>query len=224
MTRFRLKQASKLEVPHYYLTVDVEMDAVLKVRSGLNGRFEKDGVKLSVNDFIIKAAALACRKVPAVNSAWMDTFIREFHTCDVSVAVDTGKGLITPIVRSADSKGLAEISTSIKEMAGRAKEGKLQPHEFQGGTMTVSNLGMFGISHFTAIINSPQSCILAVGGTKPRLMPPENKGQENQQPYRVAQVMTVTLSCDHRVVDGAVGAQWLQKFKKFLEDPQAMLL
>merc|ERR1711994_142637 len=152
------------------------------------------------------------------NSAWMDTFIREHHTCDVSVAVDTGSGLITPIVTSAQSKGLAEISSNIKELAGKAKEGKLQPHEFMGGTITVSNLGMFGIGHFTAIINPPQSCILAVGGTEKKVV----VGAEGAP--AVANMMRVTMSCDHRVVDGAVGAQWLQHFKKFMENPQAMLL
>jgi len=212
-------QTSKLEVPHYYLTVDVEMDNVMKLRKEINASYEKEGVKISVNDFVIKATALACRQVPAVNSHWMDTFIREHHTCDVSVAVDTGNGLITPIVTSAEAKGLAEISYSVREMAGRAKEGKLQPHEFQGGTITVSNLGMFGISHFTAIINSPQSCILAVGETKAKVIPVGTDGAT-----KTANVMSVTLSCDHRVVDGAVGAQWLQKFKKFVEQPTSMLL
>jgi len=222
-------QASKMEVPHYYLTLDIEMDKVMALRKEINTSYEKEGIKVSVNDFIIKATALACRQVPAVNSHWMDTFIREHHTCDVSVAVDTGNGdvsvavdtgngLITPIVTSAEAKGLAEISHSVREMAGRAKEGKLQPHEFQGGTITVSNLGMFGVSHFTAIINSPQSCILAVGATKAKVLVGEGGAP------KTANVMTVTLSCDHRVVDGAVGAQWLQKFKKFIEQPNSMLL
>merc|ERR1719260_651968 len=162
----------------------------MQLRANLNSQYEKEGIKLSVNDFIIKATALSCRRVPAVNSAWMDTFIREHHTCDVSVAVDTGSGLITPIVTSAEAKGLAEISYTIKELAGRAKEGKLQPHEFQGGSITVSNLGMFGISHFTAIINSPQSCILAVGETKAKVLP-AGDGPAN---VKTANVMTVTLS------------------------------
>merc|ERR1719347_811195 len=211
-------QASKVEVPHYYLTVDVEMDSVMKLRKEINSSYEKEGVKVSVNDFIIKATALACRQIPAVNSHWMDSFIREHHTCDVSVAVDTGNGLITPIVTSAEAKGLAEISHSVREMAGRAKEGKLQPHEFQGGTITVSNLGMFGINQFTAIINPPQACILAVGGTEKKVV----AGPAGEP--TVAQIMRVTMSCDHRVVDGAVGAQWLQHFKKFMENPQSMLL
>ena len=150
----------------------------------------------------------------------MDTFIREHHSCDVSVAVDTGNGLITPIVTSAERKGLAEISANVREMAGRAKEGKLQPHEFMGGTITVSNLGMFGISHFTAIINSPQSCILAVGGTTKKVVPTG----KSDSPYKTVNSMSVTLSCDHRVVDGAVGAQWLKHFKSFMENPSSMLL
>lgn len=212
-------QASKHEVPHYYLTVECQMDEVMRLRKEMNEKYKEEGVKLSVNDFIIKATALASRRVPQCNSAWMDTFIREYHTCDVSVAVDTGSGLITPIVTSADAKGLAEISDNIKEMAGRAREGKLQPHEFMGGTITVSNLGMFGIQHFTAIINSPQSCILAVGGSSKKLLP-----AKSGQGYDTCNVMDVTLSCDHRVVDGAVGAQWLKQFKMFIEQPTSMLL
>merc|ERR1711934_750725 len=210
-------QSSKHEIPHYYLTVECQVDNLMKLRGELNTQYKDEGIKLSVNDFIIKATALSSKKVPECNSAWMDTFIREHHTCDVSVAVDTGSGLITPIVTSAQSKGLAEISYTVKELAGRAKDGKLQPHEFQGGTITISNLGMFGISHFTAIINSPQSCILAVGGTKEKVVP-------TKEGSKTAKMMSVTLSCDHRVVDGAVGAQWLQHFKKFLEQPTSMLL
>ncbi len=210
-------QASKLEIPHYYLTVECEMDSLLNLRSEINKQYEKEGIKLSVNDFIIKATALACKRVPECNSAWMDTAIREFHTCDVSVAVDTGSGLITPIVASAETKGLMEISETIRELAGRAREGKLQPHEFMGGSITVSNLGMFGIEHFTAIINPPQSCILAVGGTSKKAVPTKDG-------FAIKSVMKVTLSCDHRVVDGAVGAQWLKHFKKFLEQPSSMLL
>jgi len=211
-------QQSKHTIPHYYLTVECRMDEIMDLRKEINSSFDKEGVKLSVNDFIIKAVALSCKRVPECNSAWMETFIRQFNTCDVSVAVDTGNGLITPIITSAESKGLSEISSSIKEMAGRAKEGKLQPHEFQGGTITVSNLGMFGINQFTAIINPPQACILAVGGTEKKVV----AGASGVP--TVANIMRVTLSCDHRVVDGAVGAQWLQHFKKFMENPKAMLL
>lgn len=211
-------QQSKHEIPHYYLTVECSMDSIMKLRKEINAVYEKEGVKLSVNDFIIKATALASKRVPQCNSAWMDTFIREYHSCDVSVAVDTGTGLITPIVHSAESKGLAEISATVRELATKAKEGKLQPNEFQGGTITVSNLGMFGINQFTAIINPPQACILAVGGTEKRVV------ASAQGEPAVANVMRVTLSCDHRVVDGAVGAQWLQHFKRYLENPQSMLL
>jgi len=211
-------QQSKHTIPHYYLTVECNMDNIIKLRKEINTTYEKEGVKLSVNDFIIKAVALSCKRVPECNSAWMDTFIRQFNTCDVSVAVDTGNGLITPIVTGAEKKGLSEISSSVREMAGRAKEGKLQPHEFQGGTITVSNLGMFGINQFTAIINPPQACILAVGGTEKKVV----AGPSGDP--TVAQIMRVTMSCDHRVVDGAVGAQWLQHFKKFMENPQSMLL
>lgn len=210
-------QESKNQIPHYYLTVECNMDATMALRADINSTYEKEGIKLSVNDFIIKATALASKRVPACNSAWMDSFIREFHSCDVSVAVDTGKGLITPIVTNVESKGLAEISETVKELAGRAKEGKLQPHEFQGGSITVSNLGMFGINQFTAIINPPQACILAVGGTEKKVVVKDGAPA-------VANVMRVTMSCDHRVVDGAVGAQWLQHFKKFIENPKAMLL
>lgn len=211
-------QQSKHEIPHYYLTVECNMDNVTKLRKEINSSYEKEGIKLSVNDFIIKAVALACKRVPECNSAWMETFIRQFNSVDVSVAVDTGNGLITPIVTGVEGKGLAEISATVKELAGRAKAGKLQPQEFQGGTITVSNLGMFGINQFTAIINPPQSCILAVGGTE-RAVVPDSSGKPV-----VSEVMRVTMSCDHRVVDGAVGAQWLQHFKKFVEKPQTMLL
>ena len=211
-------QQSKQTVPHYYLTVECNMEKVMGLRKEINTSYEKEGVKLSVNDFIIKAAALSCKRVPACNSAWMDTFIRQHNTVDMSVAVDTGNGLITPIVKNAESKGLAEISETVKELAGRAKAGKLQPQEFQGGSFTISNLGMFGINQFTAIINPPQACILAVGGTEKKVV----AGADGQP--AVASMMRVTMSCDHRVVDGAVGAQWLQHFKKFVENPQSMLL
>ncbi|CAM9217441.1 unnamed protein product [Lampetra planeri] len=209
----RLMQ-SKQTIPHYYLSVDVNMDQVLELRKELNMN-----IKLSVNDFIIKASALACLKVPECNSSWMDTVIRQNHVVDVSVAVSTASGLITPIVFNAHTKGLAAISSDVSALAGKARDGKLQPHEFQGGTFTISNLGMFGIKNFSAIINPPQACILAVGGSEKRLLP-----ADNEKGFDVASVMSVTLSCDHRVVDGAVGAQWLAEFRKFLEKPVTMLL
>uniref|UniRef100_A0A8C1XJ22 Acetyltransferase component of pyruvate dehydrogenase complex n=1 Tax=Cyprinus carpio TaxID=7962 RepID=A0A8C1XJ22_CYPCA len=212
----RLMQ-SKQTIPHYYLSIDVNMDQVLELRKELN--VKADNLKLSVNDFIIKASALACLKVPEANSSWMDTVIRQNHVVDVNVAVSTPVGLITPIVFNAHIKGLATISKDVATLAAKAREGKLQPHEFQGGTFTISNLGMYGIKHFSAIINPPQACILAVGGSEKRLLP-----ADNEKGFDVASMMSVTLSCDHRVVDGAVGAQWLAEFRKFLEKPFTMLL
>uniref|UniRef100_A0A8C9YD28 Acetyltransferase component of pyruvate dehydrogenase complex n=1 Tax=Sander lucioperca TaxID=283035 RepID=A0A8C9YD28_SANLU len=212
----RLMQ-SKQTIPHYYLSVDVNMDQVLELRKELNVKAQN--IKLSVNDFIIKASALSCLKVPECNSSWMDTVIRQNHVVDLSVAVSTANGLITPIVFNAHTKGLAAISSDVSALAAKAREGKLQPHEFQGGTFTISNLGMFGIKNFSAIINPPQACILAVGGSEKRLMP-----ADNEKGFDVASMMSVTLSCDHRVVDGAVGAQWLAEFRKFLEKPVTMLL
>lgn len=211
---------SKTTIPHYYLTVDVNMDQINKLRTKFNKQLEKDGVKLSINDFIIKAAAMACRKVPEANSAWMDTVIRQFDSVDVSVAVSTDRGLITPIVFSADRKGLSDISKDVKALAAKARDGKLQPQEFQGGTFSVSNLGMFGVTHFSAIINPPQSCILAIGGTQKRIVP----DKDSEQGWKESDYVAVTLSCDHRTVDGAVGARWLQYFRQFLEDPHSMLL
>ncbi|OXB70714.1 UNVERIFIED_CONTAM: hypothetical protein H355_005315 [Colinus virginianus] len=226
----RLMQ-SKQTIPHYYLSVDVNMGEVLVLRKELNQvkylgshgeigvEVVSDNVKLSVNDFIIKASALACLKVPEANSSWMDTVIRQNHVVDVSVAVSTPAGLITPIVFNAHIKGLASISKDVVSLATKAREGKLQPHEFQGGTFTISNLGMYGIKNFSAIINPPQACILAVGSSEKRLVP-----ADNEKGFDVASMMSVTLSCDHRVVDGAVGAQWLAEFKNFLEKPVTMLL
>lgn len=211
---------SKQTIPHYYLSVDLNVDRIVKLRQELNEQLKNDNIKLSVNDFIIKAASLACLKVPAANSSWQDTFIREHHTVDMCVAVATDNGLITPIVKSAERKGLASINLDVKELASKAREGKLQPHEFQGGTFTISNLGMYGIKNFSAIINPPQACILAVGGTEQRLVLDE----DSPNGYRSANMMSVTLSCDHRVVDGAVGAQWLAEFKKYIEKPQLMLI
>ncbi|XP_030361208.1 dihydrolipoyllysine-residue acetyltransferase component of pyruvate dehydrogenase complex, mitochondrial [Strigops habroptila] len=209
---------SKQTIPHYYLSIDINMGEVLVLRKELN-QMVSGNTKLSVNDFIIKASALACLKVPEANSSWMDTVIRQNHVVDVSVAVNTPAGLITPIVFNAHIKGLASISKDVVSLAAKAREGKLQPHEFQGGTFTISNLGMYGIKNFCAIINPPQACILAVGSSEKRLVP-----ADNEKGFDVASVMSVTLSCDHRVVDGAVGAQWLAEFKNFLEKPVTMLL
>ncbi|KAI0639746.1 dihydrolipoamide acetyltransferase [Trametes polyzona] len=217
----RLTQ-SKQELPHYYLTLDINMDKVLKLREVFNKTLgEKDkSAKLSVNDFVLKAVACALADVPEANSAWLGEVIRQYKKADISVAVATPTGLITPIIKDVGAKGLASISAEGKALAKKARDGKLQPQEYQGGTFTVSNLGMFGINHFTAIINPPQSCILAVGATQPTLVP----APEEERGFKVAQIMKVTLSADHRTVDGAVGARWLSAFKGYLENPLTFML
>lgn len=211
---------SKQSIPHYYVSIECEVDALLKLRSKLNNHSES---KISVNDMIIKAASLAALKVPSTNSSWQGSFIRQYKNVDMSVAVSTPSGLITPIVKSSNVKGLERIATEMKELANRAKDNKLKPEEFQGGTFTISNMGMFGVSHFTAIINPPQSCILAIGSAIKRVVPNE-KAKEGESPYRTANIMTVTLSSDHRVVDGADAAKWGQHFKKYIETPELMML
>ncbi|KAL6254255.1 hypothetical protein P5V15_014873 [Pogonomyrmex californicus] len=210
---------SKQTIPHYYLSVDIKMDAALAMREQFNKLLEKDKIKLSVNDIIIKGMAMACKKVPESNSTWLGNVIRQYNNVDVSVAVSTDSGLITPIVFNANTKGIVQISKEVKVLATKAREGKLQPHEFQGGTITVSNLGMFGVKNFTAIINPPQSIILAIGATETKLIP-----AKNEKGFTTAQYMSVTASCDHRTVDGAVGAQWLAAFKDLMENPVTMLL
>ena len=215
----RLVEA-KREAPHIYLTIDCEIDELLKVRAELNQRAGQDGdasYKISVNDFVIRAAALALVKVPAANASWSEEAIRQYESADISVAVAIPGGLITPIIRNAERKGLAAISNEMRELAPRAREGKLRPEEYQGGTFTVSNLGMYGIREFAAILNPPQGCILAVGTGEQR--PVVKDGA-----LAAATVMTCTLSADHRVVDGAVGAEFLAAFKRLIEDPLTMLL
>jgi len=206
---------SKQTVPHFYLTVDCELDALLSLRKQLNDSM--DGLKISVNDFIIKATAVALQKFPAANVSWTDDNIVQYTRADVSVAVATPNGLITPIIVDAASKSLKVISSEMKDLGARAKEGKLKPQEFQGGTISVSNLGMFGISQFSAIINPPQAAILAVGAGEERVIA---KGGQ----MKIANVMTVTASFDHRAIDGAVGAEYLQVFKKLIENPMGLLL
>jgi len=206
---------SKQQVPHFYLTVDCELDALLKVRKELNSR--SDDYKISVNDFVIRAVALALKKVPAANASYDESGLMFYEHADVSVAVATPAGLITPIVKAAETKGLATIANEMKDLATRARDNKLKPEEYQGGSFSVSNLGMFGIKDFAAVINPPQGCILAVGAGEQR--PVVKDGA-----LSVATVMSCTLSVDHRVVDGAVGAQFLAAFKKLIEDPLSMLL
>jgi len=211
--------ASSRDIPSYMVTLDCEIDKLLAMRKDLNGRSpEGDGAyKISVNDFIIRAIALAMRKVPGVNTSWTETAILQYDDIDVSVAVATADGLITPIIRNADQKGLAEISIEMKDLALRARDNKLMPEEFQGGGFTVSNLGMYGVKEFTSIINPPQSCIMSVGAGEQR--PVVKDGA-----LGIATVMTCTLASDHRTVDGALSAQFLQAFKAMVEDPLTMLL
>jgi pyruvate dehydrogenase E2 component (dihydrolipoamide acetyltransferase) len=205
---------SKQTVPHFYLTVDCEIDALLKLRKQLNERHE---MKLSVNDYIIKAASLALKKVPEANASWTDAATLFYDRVDMSVAVAIDGGLITPVIKDAANKGLSTISAEMKDLAARARDGKLKPEEFQGGTFSISNLGMFGIKHFEAVINPPQACILAIGAGEQRAVVKDGA-------LAVATVMSVTLSVDHRAVDGAVGARYLQAFKALVEDPTSMLL
>jgi len=212
---------SKQNIPHYYLTVDINMDKILKLRSELN-EGAKD-FKLSVNDFVIKAAALALKAVPEVNSEWRGDHIRKYHNVHINVAVNTPRGLLTPIIRDTDKIGLKTINSEVKVKAGKATEGKIALEDLQNGTFTISNLGMFGISQFAAVINPPQAGILAVGTTRKTTVLVDDTDIESPK-VKIANIMTVTLSCDHRVVDGAVGAQWLQVFKDLMENPIKFLL
>jgi len=208
---------SKQSVPHFYLSISCELDNLLALRKDLNVRAGED-IKISVNDMLIKAAAVALKKVPAANASWDEQEgIVLYERVDISVAVATDGGLITPIIKNAEHKGFAEISHQMKDLAGRARAGKLKPEEYQGGTFSLSNLGMFGIEHFDAIINPPQGCILAVGAGKAQPVVKDNA-------LAIATVMKATLSVDHRVVDGAVGAEYLAAFKALVEDPLSILL
>eukprot|EP00798_Chlamydomonas_sp_ICE-L_P027038 gene27038-2267_t len=259
---------SKQTIPHYYLAVECQVDAMMKLRAQINASSKsgvkisvndfvlkaaaltlkkvpassKSGVKTSVNDFVLKAAALALKKVPGVNATWMTDVIRQYNNVDISVAVQTPTGLMTPILKDADKKGLSAISADVKALAGKAKEGKLAPAEFMGGTFTISNLGMYGVKQFCAIVNPPQAAILAVGGSEKKATILAVVGSEKKAAilavggsekkvvltgagtYGEVSVMCVTLSCDHRVIDGAMGAQWLQAFRGYIEEPYTMLL
>ena len=207
----RLTESKQL-VPHFYLSVDCQIDALLALRKKIN----EGGSKVSVNDCVIRAVALAMKKVPASNASWTDEAILLYKDVDVSVAVATPNGLITPIIKKADIKSVEQISKEMKDLATRARDGKLRPEEFQGGGFSISNLGMFGVKSFSAIINPPQSCILAVGAGEERPVVKDGK-------IVVANVMTVTLSVDHRSVDGAVGAEFLAAFKPLIEQPQSLI-
>ncbi|HEY3777997.1 MAG TPA: pyruvate dehydrogenase complex dihydrolipoamide acetyltransferase [Rhizomicrobium sp.] len=210
--------SAKTLIPHYYLTIDCRTDGLLAARARLNASAPKEGgYKLSVNDFIVKACALALMRVPEVNASWTENAILRHRHADIGVAVALEFGLITPIVFRAEEKGLAAISAEVRSLAERARARKLKPQDYEGGSFAVSNLGMFGIRNFTAIINPPHAAILAVGAGEERAVVREGK-------VEAANMMTVTLSCDHRVVDGATGARFLQAFRQFVEEPAAMLL
>jgi pyruvate dehydrogenase E2 component (dihydrolipoamide acetyltransferase) len=212
----RLTEA-KQTIPHIYLTVDVRLDALLKLRSQLNKSLEPDGVKLSVNDLLIKALARALQRVPKCNVSFQGDELFQYSREDISVAVAAPSGLITPIIRDAGRKGLAQISTEMKELAGKAKDGKLQPHEFQGGTASLSNLGMFGTKQFDAVINPPQAMILAVGAGEQRPWVIDGA-------LGIATVMSATGSFDHRAIDGADGAALMQAFQQLVENPMGLVV
>ncbi|AKD05113.1 pyruvate dehydrogenase complex dihydrolipoamide acetyltransferase [Pontibacter korlensis] len=205
---------SKFSAPHFYLTMEIDMDKAMEARASIN---EVSPVKISFNDLVIKAAAAALRQHPAVNSSWLGDKIRYNKHINIGVAVAVEEGLLVPVVRNADYKSLSAISAEVKELGGKAKNKKLQPSEWEGNTFTISNLGMFGIEEFTAIINPPDACIMAVGGIKQ--VPVVKNGN-----IQIGNVMKVTLSCDHRVVDGAVGSAFLQTFKNLLENPVRILV
>jgi pyruvate dehydrogenase E2 component (dihydrolipoamide acetyltransferase) len=211
---------SKQTVPHFYVSMDIELDALLKLRGQLNANSPKDGpgaFKLSVNDLVIKAAAVTLRRIPKVNATWTDEAAIYYDDVDISVAVSIPDGLITPIIRKADQKGLAAISAEMKDLAARAKSGKLKPEEFQGGGFSISNMGMYGVRDFAAIINPPQAGILAVSAGEQR--PVVKDGA-----LAIATVMTCTLSVDHRIVDGALAAEWIAEFRRVVENPLSLML
>ncbi len=212
----RLTEA-KQQIPHIYLTVDVRLDALLKLRSQLNASLEPDGVKLSVNDLLIKALARALQRVPKCNVSFQGDVLHQYTREDISVAVAAPSGLITPIIKDAGRKGLAQISTEMKELANKARDGKLQPYEYQGGTASLSNLGMFGTKQFDAVINPPQGMILAVGAGEQRPWVVDSA-------LAIATVMSVTGSFDHRAIDGADGAQLMDAFRQLVENPMGLVV
>ena len=205
---------SKSTIPHFYLSVDCRMDRLMSLRSDINTAMQR---KISVNDFIVRAVAVALREVPQANVGWTENAMRQYTQADIAIAVSTDFGLITPIVRTADRKSLSMISQEIADLAERARASQLRPDEYQGGSFSVSNLGMFGVSEFSAIINPPQAAILAVGMTQQ--VPVVQDGA-----VKIASVMRCTLSVDHRAIDGALAAQWLAAFKRLLENPLSMLI
>jgi pyruvate dehydrogenase E2 component (dihydrolipoamide acetyltransferase) len=205
---------SKFTAPHFYLTMEINMDKAIDARVSMN---EVSPVKISFNDMVIKAAAAALRKHPQVNSSWLGDKIRVNHHIHIGVAVAVEDGLLVPVVRFADNKPLSHIAAEVKQLGAKAKSKELQPSEWEGNTFTISNLGMFGIEEFTAIINPPDACIMAVGGIKQTAIVKDGQ-------LAIGNIMKVTMSCDHRVVDGAVGSAFLQTFKSLLEEPIRLLV
>ena len=209
-------QQSMQDAPHFYLNMDIELDALLAARKSINSS-QPDSAKITINDLLIKCAATCLMKVPEVNVSWEGDHIRQWHHADIAVAVALESGLVTPIVWQADQKSLTSVSGEVRDLVKKAQEGRLKLNDFSGGSFTISNLGMFGISSFTAVINPPHGAILAIGAG--REMPVVKDGA-----ITTATMMTATLSCDHRVVDGAVGAKWMAEFKTIVENPMLALI
>jgi len=204
-------------IPHYYLTIDVDIAALADAREAMNAELATDGGKVSLNDLIIKSAAIALRRVPEINASWMGKEIHYHQVVDISIAVSVEDGLMTPVIRDADQKGISEISAEVRELAARAREKKLQPEEMSNGTFSISNLGMFGIEAFTAVINPPEAAILAVGTIRHEPVVTEKGIVPGRR-------MRFTMSCDHRIIDGATGAKYMAALKRILEAPANMLL
>jgi pyruvate dehydrogenase E2 component (dihydrolipoamide acetyltransferase) len=223
---------AKQTVPHYYLTVDLQLDKLLAIRERLNkelagGSKDKENAhQISVNDFFLKAAALASKKVPEANASWHGDFVRQYHAVDINVMVGLGDGLVAPLVRGVDTKGLKALSSEVAHLVTGAETGALAPEALQPGTFTLVNVGMYGVKSVAPIVNLPQACVLGVGAIENRVVPssrPPKEGEDGEV-YEVVPGVTVTLSCDHRVIDGAVGAQWLGAFKSLVEDPVTLML
>ncbi|CAF0917526.1 unnamed protein product [Adineta steineri] len=219
---------SKTTIPHYYLTIEVNLDEILKLRGNLNDMLapktkdpKQKSSGITINDFIIKAAALACKKRPETNSIWMEKSIRQYETVDINIAINTDAGvLMTPLLYNVDQKGVSAINKELSELSEKANSGKLNDNELEMGTFTISNLGMYGVTNFSAVIYPQQSAILAIGGMEQKIVP----APDSPKGFRQSSILNVTLACDHRVIDGAIGAQWLQEFKQFLENPGSMIL
>ncbi|EEC15749.1 dihydrolipoamide acetyltransferase, putative, partial [Ixodes scapularis] len=211
---------AKPTVPHWYFSVDIKMDAALKLREEFNRALQKDNIKISVNDLVIKATALACTKVPQANSSWQGTFIRQYKSVNVCMSVDTPRGLVIPVVHAAEKKARILLHVTTRSLALKARDNKLQPHDLEGGTVSVTNVGMIGVTSFPGMVNPPQACTVGVCRTKDILVPDE----VSSLGHRRVKMMSVSMSCDHRVMDEEVAMHWLHHFKRLLERPDLMLL